>query len=409
MKILHSSDWHLGNRMMERSRIDEFERFLSWMMVQIEQEKPDALLISGDIFDVSSPGETVRELFSDFLSRVDETGCHQVILTAGNHDGVAQLNSIKPLLKRYHVHLVATLSVESANDCLIPLFDNRGTEIGLVCAVPYLRPIDVSVAVPEDDNEGSDLSYIRGIEAVYKRVAELASEWKEKHPDLPVIAMGHLSVSGVETTSSTRRLIGTLDVVNASIFSRVFDYVALGHIHKPSSMDQGRIQYCGSPLAMGIDETDYTHQIICWENGSVTQIPVPEMTLFRRFDLKSDEESPLIINEIKALYQKFQVPVWVLIEYVVATVNHVSSVRDQLNAINSDILQYRLVAKREQMNGESRASFSPEDRLTQYTPELLFERRLEEYEKNMGTPIEKQKRGKIVDLFKQIVSEISAD
>jgi hypothetical protein len=87
----------------------------------------------------------------------------------------------------------------------------------------------------------------------------------------------------------------------------------------------------------------------------------------------------------------------------------VSSVRDQLNAINSDILQYRLVAKREQMNGESRASFSPEDRLTQYTPELLFERRLEEYEKNMGTPIEKQKRGKIVDLFKQIVSEISAD
>ncbi|MDO4752504.1 MAG: exonuclease subunit SbcD [Akkermansia sp.] len=291
MKILHTSDWHLGNRMLDKSRTEEFRDFTTWLLQLMREKQVDALLISGDIFDNSTPGDSTLELYHDFISKADETGCRYIIITGGNHDGIALLDSSGPLLKRHNTYMVSSLKKEESNKCLIPLQHRDGTPAALVCAVPYLRPREVSLSVsPDADiNDG----YIRGIRSVYDEVATHAQEWKAANSGLPVICMGHLAVSGAEATASTHRTIGLLDEVSKSIFSETFDYVALGHIHKGYALDRGRICYSGSPLPMGIDETENRHMLLVdvQQDGIRTEeIPVPLFTLPVRHECSNVDE-----------------------------------------------------------------------------------------------------------------------
>lgn len=387
MKIIHTSDWHLGNRLLGCSRQQEFRRFLDWLLDRLREEQADALLLCGDVFDTGTPGENARALYCDFLSRADAAGCRHIIITAGNHDSVAQLAVTAPLLRRHHCHLVTRLTAETAADCLIPLTDAEGRECALVCAVPYLRVGDVALPADADDEEGRRTSYTRGIAATYAAVGRLAAEWKAAHPGCPVIGTGHLSVAGVIPTASTHDIVGTLSTVERDIFPAVFDYTALGHIHRPSAAGEGRQLYCGSPLPMNMDEGSYEHKLLVLETQGtdcrVRSIPVPVFTQIVQCRCGSEAELHTYAAEIEARCRREGTPLWLDFIYTGGDLP-LSSVRRYLaEKLPESLVPQRLV------HGDTRstarpvpaaaAAEAPTDTLQDYTPELLFERRLAEY------------------------------
>lgn len=396
MKIIHTSDWHLGNRLMDSSRKDEFNAFIQRMLHIVEEEKPDALLLAGDVFDNATPSDQIQQLYCDFLSKAHAAGCGTVIVTAGNHDGVTQLGVTRPLLELHHAHVVTNLTVETAADCLVEIPGADGQPLGLVCAVPFLRVNEVSVKAGVDDEEGRKNSYVNGIKAVYDRVAELAAEWKAAHPGCPVIAMGHLAVSNVPVTDSTRRLIGTVEAVQEGIFSPVFDYVALGHIHK--GYGEGRIRYCGSPLAMGMDEAAHPHRVLVWEDGAVREIPMPEFTLFRTAQCANRAEVEALIQSLAAQSEDQDKPVWLQMEYSATDITR-TEIEELLKQHAAAIPVYRL-RRMADPAGNPGDTIDGDVRLRQMSPNDVFKLKLKDF------ALEEDDRNKVAALFESVLSNI---
>jgi exonuclease SbcD len=145
MKILHTSDWHIGRTLYGRKRYEEFEAFLTWLAETIQQNEIDALLVAGDVFDTSAPSNRAQELYYRFLCRVAASCCRHVVVVAGNHDSPSFLNAPKELLKALDVHVVGS-STESLEDEVLVLRNDQDTPELIVCAVPYLRDRDIRVA-----------------------------------------------------------------------------------------------------------------------------------------------------------------------------------------------------------------------------------------------------------------------
>lgn len=386
MNIIHTSDWHLGNRLLGHSRQEEFSLFLEWMLEQLKAQQADVLLISGDIFDTAMPGESARKLFCDFLSRADETGCGQVIMTAGNHDNALQLEAIRPLLERYHGKLITRLTAETAGDCLITVTDRSGQETALVCAVPFLRVCEVALPAALEDEEGRRTAYTRGMAHVYAKVGELAAEWKTTHPDCPVIGMGHLAVNGMEKTASTHDMLGTLSTVNTEIFPAAFDYTALGHIHRPSAADS-RHRYCGSPLAMGMDEGAYPHHLLLLQTQgatySIREIPVPPFTQMAQCRCHSEAELHACVEELLAQHALHRRPIWLELIYAGGDLS-MEAVRTYLAEQLPETDGHRYTAMKDPTALARQAAggadqTEPSETLQHYTPQGLFERRLCEF------------------------------
>ncbi len=382
MKIIHTADWHLGNRLMDRSRVKEQGEFLQWLLELAAKEKPDALIISGDVFDTGTPGEGTREMYYKFLSQADENGCRQVVVTAGNHDSVAQMESARPFLGRFHCHLVTRIAAGEEEKGLLEVYGEDGEVKGLICAIPYLRPAEVAVPTEERDEEGNSLSYRLGVSHMVGRVGQLAACWKEAHPGKPVVAMGHLPVLGVERTRSTRDQLGTIEVVSGSLFSQSFDYVVLGHIHKASDPGSGRILYSGSPLAMGVDEAQYKHYVFVVEVGEkldVRAVEVPTFTDFEQRRCMNRAELDEMLGEMLRKTGEQTAPIWLSVQYYGGDLTP-----NELNAIVRRKLPEEsvpcIITKRA-LEGAVPATQDSEasDSLSNYTPETLFERRMGEY------------------------------
>lgn len=413
MKFFHTSDWHLGNRLLGQSRTAEFRQFLDWLLEQMEAERPDALLISGDIFDTGSPSEGARELYCDFLSRADATGCRRIIVAAGNHDSPSQLEVTSPLLKRYNSNLISRLRAKTAESCLIPITDENGEERALVCAVPFLRVSEVSLPSTEDDTEGRKTSYTRGIAAVYTAVGELAEAWKEAHPGCPVIGMGHLTVNGIDKTASTHDIVGTLSGVSADIFPAAFDYTALGHIHKPSGAADARARYSGSPLPMGMDEGQYEHSILIVETEGcrcrARALPVPRFTQMVQRRCGSEEDVRRLAAEVQEMVRTDGHPVWLELLYGGVTPS-VSGVRALLSELlPEEVVPVRHVHRDPDAHTASAAhEEEPEVSLDQYSPQTLFERRLGEYAAEHPDLTEAQQQ-ELRALFSGVLATLPAD
>ena len=406
MKIIHTADWHLGNRLMDRSRAKEQGEFLRWLLELTDQEKPDALIISGDVFDTGTPGEGTREMYYKFLSQADERGCHQVVVTAGNHDSVAQMESARPFLGRFHCQMVTKITAEEEEKALIEVQGDAGEVKGLICAIPYLRPADASVSTEERDEEGNSLSYRLGINRMVVRIGQLAACWKEAHPGKPVVAMGHLPVLGVERTNSTRDQLGTIEVVSESIFPHTFDYVALGHIHKASDPGKGRILYSGSPLAMGVDEAQYKHYVFVVDVGEkldVRAVEVPKFTDFVQKKCMNRAELDEMLDEILRRTGEQTAPIWLSVQYYGGDLTP-----NELNAIVRQRLPEEsvpcILTKRalEEAIPATQAGGTG-DSLSNYTPETLFERRMGEY--IAEHPGMEGRREKLKSMFMEALSE----
>lgn len=258
MKILHTSDWHIGRTLYGRKRYDEFEAFLDWLTETIRQEGVDALLIAGDVFDTTAPSHRAQQLYYRFLCRVAGSCCRHVVVIAGNHDSPSFLNAPKELLKALDVHVIGAVTDRREEEVLV-LANAGGTPELIICAVPYLRDRDIRVAEAGESLEDKERKLVEGIRQHYADTVELAErKRRELQCDIPIIGMGHLFAAGGQTVDGdgVRELyVGSLAHVSAGIFPPNLNYLALGHLHVPQKVnDQELMRYSGSPLAMGFGE-----------------------------------------------------------------------------------------------------------------------------------------------------------
>ena len=258
MRVLHTSDWHIGRTLYGRKRYEEFEAFLTWLAETIQQNEIDALLVAGDVFDTSAPSNRAQELYYRFLCRVAASSCRHVVVVAGNHDSPSFLNAPKELLKALDVHVVGS-STEFPEDEVLVLRNGQDAPELIVCAVPYLRDRDIRVAEAGESVEDKERKLIDGIRTHYAAVAASAEQKREElGVDIPIVAMGHLFTAGGQTVDGdgVRELyVGSLAHVTSGIFPTCFDYVALGHLHVPQKVNESEtIRYSGSPLPMGFGE-----------------------------------------------------------------------------------------------------------------------------------------------------------
>ncbi len=264
LRIFHTADWHLGQTFHNYSRDYEHSCFLSWLLSQIEERKPDVLLVAGDVFDSINPSGAAQKLYYDFLRKaLDAHDGLQMVLTAGNHDAASRLESPSPILRSLNVHVVGTVERGPENGIdyskfLIPLKDASGAVAAIAVAAPYLRSDDMPRVDAQD-------GYVAGMRAFYERATEAAGRLRDDyHPGALLIGMGHCHLmEGAESRDSERRLVvGGLEAVQAGDFPKELCYVALGHLHKPQAFEEGRVQYSGSPIPLSFTERGYRHRIL---------------------------------------------------------------------------------------------------------------------------------------------------
>lgn len=257
MRILHTADWHIGQRLHERQRIDEHKEFLNWLLNTIQEQKVDLLLVSGDIFDTALPSAEATNLYYRFLFRLfNETDAYTVII-AGNHDSPRHLDAPKEFLKMGRIHVVGI--THDPTECVVEIpADNPQIAIA---AVPYLS-----------ENELPHVSYESEIDKQERYRERLKSFYQDcvsnMSKNIPKILMGHLFVQGGCVGDSERNIqIGGATAIEANDFPDNADYVALGHLHRPQSI-KGKeypIQYAGSPIPLRFNEASYEKKVFLLE------------------------------------------------------------------------------------------------------------------------------------------------
>ncbi|AJQ95233.1 exonuclease SbcCD subunit D C-terminal domain-containing protein [Gynuella sunshinyii] len=318
MRILHTSDWHLGRSLYGRKRYDEFSAFLDWLMVIIEQEKINALLVAGDVFDTTTPSHRAQSLYYRFLCQVAASCCRHVVVIAGNHDSPSFLEAPRELLKILNVHVIGAVT-ESLEDEVLLLSDGQRPE-AIVCAVPYLRDKDVRTAMPGETIDDKNRHLLDGIRKHYENVCALAVQKRASLEDthVPIIAMGHLFTAGGTTMDGdgVRELyVGSLAHIEKSIFPSSIDYLALGHLHVPQKVgDEDHLRYSGSPIPMGFGEANQQKQVIVIEakpnDLGIKEISVPcFQPLVRIVGARQD-----IVNRLQQLVEEHS-NAWLEIEY----------------------------------------------------------------------------------------------
>ena len=275
MKILHTADWHIGKKLHKHELSRDFDLFIDWLSGYIKTEEIDLLLISGDIFDLANPSSEARKQYYEALVKLKALDC-KIIATGGNHDSPAMLDAPKEILKALDMEVIGGLP-EALEDTIIPVY-NKTREIELVvAAIPYLRDADLRSGSSTSTYDDRLQAIREGIKNIFESASEICAE---KHPDIPVIAMGHLFTAGSDTSESERDIqIGNQAAFNALQFGEYFSYIALGHIHKPQKVSANiPVYYSGSPLPLSFSERKDEKRVLLLdtENGwEPASIPVP--------------------------------------------------------------------------------------------------------------------------------------
>lgn len=276
IRILHTADWHLGQTFFGYDRTEEHETFLNWLAEEIRQKEIDALIIAGDVFDVSNPSAASQSMYYRFIYRVTaENPYLQIVIVAGNHDSAARLEAPLPLLQAMRTEVRGVVrKLEGGevdyNHLTIEL-KNRSGEVELLCmAVPFLRQGDY----PAVNTEGNP--YAEGVRELYAQL--LQRLWMRRKENQAILAIGHLQATGSEIAErdySERTVIGGLECVSPEAFSEKIAYTALGHIHKAQRVSgRENVRYAGSPIPMSFAEKHYHHGVVMvtFDDGCALEI-----------------------------------------------------------------------------------------------------------------------------------------
>ncbi len=332
MKILHTADWHLGKRLEQSERTDEHQQFLNWLIELLSRECIEVLVISGDVFDSGSPSNAAFEQYYRFLRQVKNTCCREVVIVGGNHDSMSTLNAPRELLKYFNVHIIGGVP-EDLNEQIILIKDDAGNTGLVVCAVPFLRDKDVRLSVAGETAAEREARIKEGISRHYHQMRDHILPYKDA--GIPVIATGHLFAVGSSTSESEKEIhVGNLGQISADHFPPEFDYIALGHIHRPQVINKmNHIRYPGSPIPLSFSETEDRKQVIAlsFDNGKLHTLQEIEVPLYRKLvrikgDADTVRQKLLLVEEQQALY-----PAW--IEVQVETEAYIHNLNEDLNQL----------------------------------------------------------------------------
>ncbi|MHC2992508.1 nuclease SbcCD subunit D [Pontibacter sp. HJ8] len=311
MRILHTSDWHLGQRLVNLERTEEHQHFLDWLLQTIEEEQIQVLLMAGDVFDTGAPSNTALRQYYNFLTKVCATCCRHIIITGGNHDSVSTLNAPKELLDCFNIKVIGGATADPLDE-LIELHNKEDEPELIVCAVPFLRDRDVRLSVPGENYEEREQRIKQGIAAHYAAFVPHVQPYKAQ--GIPVIAMGHLFAAGGSASESEKEIhVGNLGQIGAEQFPQEFDYVALGHLHRPQQVNgTHHIRYSGSPIPLSFSEvTDKkVVYVLDFEKGKLTdlrELAIPVCRKLVRFKGPLDK-----VKQQLAVYDNssYTLPAW---------------------------------------------------------------------------------------------------
>jgi exonuclease SbcD len=278
MRILHTADWHLGLRLYKKDLMHEHRLFFDWLINTIKDRNIDVLLISGDVFDQGNPTNEARVMYFSFLRDLIKYNC-KVIITGGNHDSPGVLNAPKDILEMLNVHTIGNV-MEDISQMVIELHHNNQLK-AVVCAIPFIREKDIYDFTIDEIFESKIEQVRAGIKNIYSSIGDLVKD----NYEVPLLAMGHLYAAGAELSDSERDIqVGNQSAINAEDFTDVFDYIALGHIHRPQFVaGQKHIRYSGSPIALSFSEKKDQKLVIELEiNGSEIHQTNLEIPAFRK-------------------------------------------------------------------------------------------------------------------------------
>ncbi|WP_060990136.1 exonuclease SbcCD subunit D C-terminal domain-containing protein [Photobacterium leiognathi] len=303
MKIIHTSDWHLGHQLHGYNREYEHQVFLDWLADELETQQADALLVAGDIFDTANPPASSWRMLYRFLAKVSKTLPNlDVVMIGGNHDSPSKLDAPHELLKAFDLHMVGgihrlddgTLDVERM---LVPITNKDQQTAAYVLAVPFLRSADLRT----DNLDENDDRLIKGVEVLYGEMTQAARELLA--PEQAMIGMGHAYMaSGQLSEMSERRVLGgNQHALPASIFADDMSYVALGHLHLAQKVaKKEHVRYSGSPIPLSMSERNYKHQILAVEFDGRDVKAIEEISIPRSVDMLKVPTKPAPLDEVLA-------------------------------------------------------------------------------------------------------------
>lgn len=403
MKILHTSDWHLGQQFMMKNREAEHRAFLSWLITQVTTQSIDAVVVAGDIFDSASPASYARKLYNDFIVNLQNAGCTQLIIVSGNHDSVSVLNENKNLLSVLNVSVLAGLS-KDLNEHIITVKDKLDNQ-ALICALPFLRATDVMLSEAGTSADHKQMTLQQGIASTYEDIFQLA-EQKKKNINaintMPVIATGHLTTVGCSVSDSVRDIyIGTLTAFPASLFPK-FDYIALGHLHRAQKVQKSEhIRYSGSPIALSFDEAKHQKRIIIAEFNHDAQLTTREIdipTFQKMIVLKGPMAK--IKEQLDELIENEE-PIWVEVKIEESFFR--SDVQSELNDLVVDTNVEVLKISSPKIDENSQLNSELIETLEELKPVELFQYRLDCADADY---ISEEQKIKLKQLFAQTCEEL---
>ncbi|MFA9214212.1 MAG: exonuclease subunit SbcD [Candidatus Methylacidiphilales bacterium] len=292
-KIIHTADWHLGQTFKQKSRTEEHLYFIDWLLKTIEIEQVNAVIIAGDIFDVANPSIEAMDLYHHFLVNAFKLNI-TVIVIGGNHDSAARLNTTGSLLKLINVHVVG--GDINALGQIIPLKNNEGQIEAAVIAVPYLRDGDLRKIAEAESIKESKIAFTESVKLHYDN---LLNQALNTYKNVPIIGTAHLYISGSSVSDSSKEnmhAIGTLGQIPSYNFTNGYNYLAMGHIHKPQVVKHPEnvvLKYAGSPIPLSFSERNDEKEItiLTIENNNLIHqnLPIPTQRNLKRFKGNADE------------------------------------------------------------------------------------------------------------------------
>lgn len=266
MKLIHLSDIHLGKRVNEFSMLEDQAHILKKILAVVDEEKPDGVLIAGDVYDKSVPSTEAVQLFDDFLVRLAKRKL-PVFIISGNHDSPERLSFANRLIDAAGIHLAPVYNgvVEP-----ITLSDEYGPVN--VYMLPFIKPAHVRGFFPDTEITGYS-------DAVAAAIGRMNIDKTQRN-----VLITHQFVTGAQRSDSEELSVGGTDNIGAEVFCD-FDYVALGHIHGPQNMDSGRIRYCGSPLKYSFSEAAQQKSVTVAELKEKGMLEIHTVPLIPRRDM----------------------------------------------------------------------------------------------------------------------------
>ncbi len=385
MKILHTSDWHLGHRLYEYDRTEEQQNMLDQMANIVAQEHPDVFVLAGDVFDTSAPSSATHKMYVQSMLNIRRANEKMVIVViAGNHDSAAKLDMDSPIWRELNVQTLCYIDKEHLEKLIIEIPDK-----GYVIAVPYC--------------------YERMMpERLWQDLQDKVAERNTNH--LPVVMMAHTTVAGMDYTGHTQQntAIGNIESISVENMGDGYDYLALGHIHKPQYVHSGKhnVCYSGSPIAVSFDEKyEHSVRVVELESGKTPEVKtIPIRNIRPLINIPAEGFKPW--EEVKELLEKLDDNLHAYIRLNVEVEGHApTSATDTANEIATRKNSYfcRINEKQKTTDGQTNNTNTVMtiDELKALSPIEMAE----QYMKRIGRTMTEEMREVIQEAVTQVESD----